>query len=172
MLKAVDHKWNDDILILNSLIKACRIINDKVKIRLPIDWKLLELILFELKRVLQGQNYLLKLYRALFAVGYYGMFRIGELTESNHLMKASNIHIGTNKNKILIILHSSKTHNKESLPQKVKILGAYGNKSTIPFHFCPFKLTRNFIAERGNYTDPVEQFFIFRDGSLVHPANV
>ena len=94
--------------------------NDVLKARMPIHCRLLELILFELGRhfgTLQ-QPYLNKLYQALFALGYYGLFRIGELVSGDHTIKAKNVHIAKNKEKILIILYTSKTHGKESRPQK------------------------------------------------------
>ena len=46
---------------------------------------------------------------------------VGELTASPHVLHAKNIHIGTNKNKILLILYSSKTHGKANRPQEIKI---------------------------------------------------
>ena len=41
--------WDDDKAALSSLIKGCKLINDKVKVRLPIGRGLLELTLFELQ---------------------------------------------------------------------------------------------------------------------------
>ena len=49
VLKKDNYIWNDNLLILESLTKACRIINDKVFIRLPIGKNLLEMILFEVQ---------------------------------------------------------------------------------------------------------------------------
>ena len=49
------------------------------------------------------------------------MLRIGEVTRSQHILKAPHIHIGSNKNKILLILYSSKTHSQASGPQQIKI---------------------------------------------------
>ena len=50
------------------------------------------------------------LYMALFSTAYFGLFRVGELTASKHVVKAVNVRIGQNKNKILFILDSSKMH--------------------------------------------------------------
>ena len=83
------------------------------------------MILFEIKRKWDTSNnpqpYLVILYQAIFCLGYYGMLRVGELAMSNHSVKACNIHVGNNKDKILIVLYTSKTHGRESRPQKVKI---------------------------------------------------
>ena len=40
------YKWDDNLVLVRSLAKACRIINDRVQIRFPIHCNLLELILF------------------------------------------------------------------------------------------------------------------------------
>ena len=48
------YKWNDNLVLVSSLAKACRIINvinDKVCTRLPITCGLLEMILFEVQRI-------------------------------------------------------------------------------------------------------------------------
>ena len=57
------------------------------------------------------QPYLLVLYEAIFCLAYYGLMRIGELTEGDHPIKAKDIHIGVNKDKILLVLYTSKTHS-------------------------------------------------------------
>ena len=38
--------WNDDLVLVRSLAKACKIVNDSVRTRLPIHIGLLEIILF------------------------------------------------------------------------------------------------------------------------------
>ena len=117
------------------------------------------------------QAYLATMYLALFAIGHYGMMRVGELTltDSNHAMKAKNIHVATNKDKLLIVLYSSKTHGFESRPQKIKITSNRTERSGNYLHrnFCPFKLLRNYIALRGDYEQDSEQFFVFRDKTPV-----
>ena len=45
------YKWDNSLVLIRSLAKACRIINDKVKTRLPIHCGLLEMILFEIQRI-------------------------------------------------------------------------------------------------------------------------
>ena len=42
------YRWDDTKIMLASLTRACRIINDKVFTRLPIQFGLFELILWEL----------------------------------------------------------------------------------------------------------------------------
>ena len=93
--------WEDNRVLIHSLTRACKLKNDRVQTRLPIQSSLLELILFEIPRLFNGeQPYLIAMYRDLFAVGYYGLFRIGKLTLSKHVIKAKNVHIAKNKEKL------------------------------------------------------------------------
>ena len=72
------YKWKDELVLLGSLTRVCRLTNDLVRTRLPIHCSLLELILFEFQREFASQPYLQALYKALFALGYYGLMRVGE----------------------------------------------------------------------------------------------
>ena len=170
VLKDDGYLWKDDKILLSSLTKACKIQNDRVTYRFPINKNLLELLLFELKRVLPSQTYLQIMYRAILSLGYYGLMRIGELAEGPHAIKARNIHIGINKQKILIVLYSSKTHGMESLPQKIKITQIDNAKSTSLI--CPFEAVRSYLTVRGNYSSDSENFFVFRDGNNVTPPHI
>ena len=168
-----NYPWDDNRLLLTSLTKACKLVNDQVTHRFPIHCGLLELILFEIERMLAKNNqcYLVLLYQTMFTLGYYGLFRVGELTKSPHVMKAKDIHMGMNKDKLLIVLHSSKTHSRANHLQNIKItantaerMGAY-----IKRHFCPMDLVSRYLKQHGNYTQLNEQFFVFRDGTPVLP---
>ena len=160
-LSYADYSLKMDEVLVNSLTKACKIINDKVLTRLPIHAKLLEMLLFELQRSYDRQIYLQFLYKTIFCFAYYGLFRVGELTKSPHVIKAANVNIGINKNKILIILYSSKTHGKELHPQKVKISEIAEECKKSKRFFCPFRLARTYLNLRGNFADVGEQFFTF-----------
>ena len=143
-----NYKWQDNRILLNILTRGCRVINDRVRTRLPIGCGLLELLLFEVKREFgDSQPYLETMYLALFALSYYGLFRVGEVCASDHSIKASNVQIALNKEKILIILHSSKTHHEGMQPQKVKITSNKSEQtgSYRKCHFCPFKLMQNYL---------------------------
>ena len=60
----------------------------------------------------KGQEYLRKLYMAIFSTSYYGLFRIGEVTAGDHPITVKNVFIGTNKDKLMFILKSLKnTHS-------------------------------------------------------------
>ena len=65
------------------------------------------------------------MYTALLLLGYYGLFRIGELTTGDHPMKYGDVMLGINKRKIQIILRLSKTHTKSDHPQIVKNVGQH-----------------------------------------------
>ena len=176
ILRLDGYKWDDNQVLLNSLVRGCKMENDKVKIRLPIQKGLLEMLLFEIARYFNqdsSQPYLEHLYKAIFILGYYGMFRVGELTLSPHTMKACNIHVGNNKDKIQVVLYTSKTHGEESRPQKIKI-SAVANVGQAYTHrqtglFCPFRCVIKYMKFRGSYNEDSEQFFVFRDRSPVKP---
>ena len=178
VLKTDGYPWDEGKFFLTAIIRGCKLKNDVVRTRLPIQMGLLELILFEIQRIYNkdgSQFYLECMYLSLFAMAYYGLFRVGELTLGTHTLKACNVHIAHNKNKILAVLYSSKTHGKESRPQKIKITGLDDEAMIrkcetsrgINRHFCPFTLIRQYMEMRGNFDDNVEPFYVFRDGSPV-----
>ena len=162
------YQWNENFLLLETLTKACKLQNDTLKTRLPISGKLLELILFEAEHYFAAQSYLNCMYKALFAIGYYGLLRIGKMVLGSqgdqHTLLAKNIHIVTNK-EILLLLYSSKTHDQSMKPQKVKITSTtkYPNSKKI---FCPFIILREFLIARGGFLHDDEKCFIFRDGTV------
>ena len=127
ILKLDGYVWNDRKALLSSLIRGCHLQNDTVKIRLPIQKGLFEMLLFELERlygVNNPQPHLEWMYKAMFSLAYYGMMRVGELTYSQHSLKAANTHVSHDKKKIMVTLYSSKTHDMGSRPQKIKIAAA------------------------------------------------
>ena len=94
------------------------------------------------------------------------MFRIGELTQSQHVVKTKDVHIGLNKDKLMFVLHSSKTHGKGNKPQIIKIdsVGKLAKGNQSPSNtLCPFTLLKNYVSIRGKYQNNEEQFFVFRD---------
>ena len=180
VLRQDGYEWNDRKAVLSSLVKSCKLENDKVKIRLPIQKGLLEMLLFEISRKFgeeENQPYLETLYHAIFCLGYYGMLRVGEMTLGDHTAKACNVHIGNNKDKILIVLYTSKTHGEESGPKKIKVSAvpvpsqSDRNNRNKKF-FCPVAAVIHFMNIRGCYYDVHEQFFIFKDKSPVKPCHL
>ena len=107
-------------------------------------------------------------------MAYYSLMHIGELTSGMHPVRAKDIHIGHNKDKILLFLYTSKTHGKESGPQEIKISAAEYNTEQVHFtrFFCPFIATRKYTYARGNFDTDTEPFFIFADGTPVEPKHV
>ena len=167
------YQWNDSKILLAALTRVCRLINDRVRTRFPIQCGLLELILFEVQRhfLMKNQVYLVFLYQAIFILGYYGLMRVGELTQSEHTLKAKDMHLSTNREKLKIVLYTSKTHDEGSYPQNIYIRSHNTENATF-YHdknFCPFKVLENYLVIRNEYDIDAEQFFIFRDGSPVRP---
>ena len=118
ILKADGYEWDNSKMLLQTIVCACRIENDRIKTRYPIQIGLLEILLFEVNREFEFQPYLRVLYKTVFALSYYGLFRVGEVAAGEHQIKAHDVHIARNKEQILIILRSSKMHGKEFRPQK------------------------------------------------------
>ena len=174
------YHWDENLLILSALTNSCKRKNDKLKMRLPIRKGLLETILGRIQRKYAklNQPYLELLYMVSFLLAYYGMMRAGEITESEHSIRAANVHKSNSKNKLLLILYSSKTHNRADLPQKIKIEGQQylhvtNQEHSTTFHttsrtysnYCPATWTKYYLAARGPYLHPNEQLLIFSDGS-------
>ena len=167
---------NEDAYLLNSLTRACRIHYDQINICRPIQKEVLNILLkaIEFHFMEANQMYLLKLYMALFAASYYGLFRIGEVTDSKHMVKANNVHIWINKKKLLFILRSLKTHTEGMFPQSIKISSTVKITKRIDerqTYYCPFALLQSYLSVRGWLRRQDENFFIFRDHTPVKPQH-
>ena len=165
-LKADGYKWNEDLIWFHALTKACQLQNDHVTNRFPIKQKFLECILFEVWRYFTQKGSVVDLYNrtmytSAFANAYYGMLRIGEITESEHVLKAVDVHTAkkNGSTKLKLILRSSKTHTKGMRPQEIEI------KQNPTSCFCPVKETLNYISIRPGYRSENDQFYIYSDGS-------
>ena len=128
-----------------------------------------------------NQEYLGLLYCTTFLTMYFGLFRISEVVRGDHAVLAKDIHLGKNKNKILSVLRSSKTHSTVISPQLVKITSTadckkklqqseiYRKELVLP---CPFGFIRSYLRARGGYSDENEQLIVFRDGTAVPPGHI
>ena len=147
ILTEVKVKLNVDQSPITSLTKACRLQNDQMATRLPIQKGLLQLIINQIESHYwnRGQCFLSILYKALFLTAYYGLSHVGELTVEPHAILARNVHVAKNKNKLLFILESSKTHTKSDKPQLVKISSIpvkdqiHNNSNKKMKYSCPFE---------------------------------
>ena len=119
------------------------------------------------KMFVSPQPYLETLYKAMLSMAYFGLFRVGEITQSPHVMKAADVHIGQNKDKIMIILHSSKTHGEGDKPQIIKLSAQKLPKQKMNNIICPFKNLVTYISIRKTIKYENEQFFVFCDHSPV-----
>ena len=82
---------------------------------------------------------------------------MGEVTKGDHSILARNVHVAENKNKMLLVLCTSKTHWRNDKPQIVKISSDHAG--TINNQFYPFRLLRKFARMRGPYMGLNELFF-------------
>ena len=169
--------------VLTSLIRASKITNDQLLVRLPIHGSLLKLILKEINKSCdrEGQHYQKCLYLLLFSVAYYGLLRIGEVTASPHALTARNVHIALNKKKVLFVLPTSKTHGHGDKPEIIKISAVENAKNNVMHsknaaqlqrnNFCPFAALQEFLQIRPvSAVSQNEQFFVWRDRTPVLPS--
>ena len=59
---------DDNKVLLNALARACHPINDKVRTRLPIHSRLLEMLLFELQQMFNDQPFLETMNKAIWLI--------------------------------------------------------------------------------------------------------
>ena len=165
-----------DELKLAALTKACKLTNDRVSETLPIRKNLLDVLLKQLDKLFLEKNpqpYLHQMYSAFFMTAYFGLFRIGELTSSQHVLKARDVFIATNKLKLMFVLYTSKTHSLGDKPQIIKISATRAKHFVDPIQaICPFTSLRNYLAIRRQRENDLEPFFVFQDGSPVKASNV
>ena len=174
-LKGDGYEWDDKLVWLSALTKACKIKNDVIINRLPIRLSLLHQLLFEIKRKYNKKEaldiYLKHLYMTMFLVAYFGLLRIGELCQGEHVIKAVNVHVAENKQSVLFILYSSKTHGPGDRPQKLKIRKTSGTYPDDDL-FCPVDQVNKYVKLRPEYLTDDEQFFVFSDNTPVTPNHV
>ena len=181
VLREDGEQLNQNSYLLTSLTKACRYKNDMVRTRLPIRKYLLRLICDSMHKIFlpAQQPYLVTLYQALFMTAYFGMFHVGELTwtESDHMVRAKDVQVGSNKKKLMFVLHTSKTHWHDEKPQIIKISSLDNNQKSslaegkVIDSNCPFTCLRKYLRLRKGRKDDNEQFFVFRDRSPVTATN-
>ena len=133
---------NEDKYLLTSLTQACRLVNDSVQTRLLLQLGMVNIILEKTEDMLmieRSQPYLASLYQAMFAAAYYGLLRISKVTKGSHPILAPDVHVADNKDNLIMVLQSSKTHGRDMKPQMIKIMGNRFQRQAKPnFHkTCP-----------------------------------
>ena len=152
--------------MFSALTKACKVRNDIVTTRLPIEADLLHMIIKEIVVSFSNRNqpYLTQLYKTMFITGYYGLLRVGEMTDSPHNIKAMDVHVACNKDKILICLRTSKTNSDADKPQIVKMTPITEKSTASHFKpsYCPFSIMMQYLNLRRDFVEDDEPLFIFR----------
>ena len=100
---------------------------------------------------------------------YYGLFRIGEIAEGLHVIKFLDVHSTPQRDKILFMLWTSKTHQRSKKPQVVKIMAVQGKNEMWPsdvYAYCPCRLIMQYLKYRPNNCRH-GQLFVFRGGKPV-----
>ena len=162
---------DNNLVLIKAMTRACRLKNDKFTSRLPIRKRLLTLMLNHIPEIIGNQPYLICLYQTIFSTAYFGLFRISELLESDHVVTCGDVQIARNKMKMMFRLRTSKTHGRNVKPQIMKISSTELQHKTsvhIP-EYCPFQLLRDYLQIRRSKRNKEEQFFVFSDQSPVKP---
>ena len=162
-------KMKEDRSLLSAIIRASKIKNDIVMTRLPIQKPLIKVIWVKLQEIFDQQQYLLILYRAIFCITYFGLLRIGQVTKSPHVILARDVTIGTNKEKIRLLLRSSKTHRKHQKPQVIKFKKerSSNRRKSQTVLICPYRALKAYTDIRPTCKSKNEQLCIFGDRSPV-----
>lgn len=151
---------------LAMIIKTCKLHNDVLYIRLPLQKKLLNRMIQFINYHYEcnlGQVYLAAWLKTALVLGCYGLMRISEITKGEHALLACDVNYAKNKRKVTLYLRSSKTHTRSDQPQIIHIVGNENLKD-----MCPFKIIESYANMRGrDATSEEEQFLIHQDGSGV-----
>lgn len=162
ILRLADIEINEDKYLISSLVKACKLENDRLYIRMPIQLPLLKEVLrmtHDYYFMEKGQEYLATMLKAMFVMAYFGLLRVSKLTSGEHMIRAPNVRYAKNKGKIIITLFSSKMHSHRDPPQHISISSQpeLGN-------FCPIKLISEYVELRGNLAiNEDDAFFVYQD---------
>ena len=100
---------------------------------------------------------------------YYGLLRVGGLTQSQRTIKAADIHLAKNKTKILISLRMSKTHTQADQPQLIKLMPVLKKPYQCAYFYCPYNVLLGYLEERGDFEEDDDPLFVFRNGTPVKP---
>ena len=178
VLRSVGINLKTNSYLLGSLVKACQYQNDRVRMRLPIHKFMVNMLIEEAIKVYTEKNqpYLAILYALIFSTAYYGLLHIGKIAAGSHPILATDVQIGTNKKKFMLILRTLKTHWKNKKMQIIRIK-AINNPSNQKqkcqiTHYCPFELLQQFLCCCGTCRHPKEPFFVFSDNSQIQPQQL
>ncbi len=119
-----------------------------------------------LKRVdLVARNYFeVALWGAICSLAYHGIFRIGELVESEHALKSENILLEDDGRTLHCLQHSSKVMRPAQRPPVIVVHPTWTD-------FCPRKLVNLYSVERARakqyWKIQPQQFFVQATGRRV-----
>lgn len=160
-------KFSDRSFELKAIIRASKLVNNRINVRMPITKPILTAVLKQLDIRYDQQPYLLAMYRAMMVAAYYGMLRVGEITSGTHALKAQHV-IRTRRKTghkyvlgIRLYLRSSKTHGIGDYPQSVDIRA--DKNDTLD----PAQIIEEFGQMRDEFGKNIPEFFVFRDGTPV-----
>ena len=87
--------------ILSALVKARKLANNTLHVRLGISKGLAHMIVDQIEKYFKSKS---QPYSAAIMIGYHGLFRVRELTSGDHPILINNVFMADNKTKIQIVL--------------------------------------------------------------------
>lgn len=160
-------QFSDRSFELKAIIRASKLVNNHIMVRMPINKKILTVILRQIQLRYDQQPYLCAMYRAMCTMAYYGMLRIGEMTAGKHALKAQHVVKTYRKlngkyvRGIRIYLKSSKMHNVGEYPQAVNLTRDKNDQ------IDPVAIINEFGQMCDEFGENIPEFFVFRDGTPV-----
>ncbi len=142
--------------------------NDKERIRIPVTKHVLSQVMSRLSLVC-SDLFEQRMFASVITLAYAGMFRIGELVESEHTIQAQSVLIGSDGETVHLLQHTSKT---DQFRQKQRVVEVQADKT----EFCPVQLLKLYSGERARATlywkqKPVH-FFVHKNASKVKKDEV
>lgn len=122
MLELEDIPLNEDKATVKALVKVCKLENNKVTTRLPINRRMLHAILDQINEhyLDKGQPYLASLYRAMCSMAYHGLLRVSEFTSGEHNIYVKDVTSSVKTKELQLVLRSSKTHGRGEKPKIIR----------------------------------------------------
>lgn len=185
-LKTDGTEIDDQRVELTAIIRAVKLKDNRIFVRLPINKRILAVILDQADVFFGNQVYLKRLYKAMLILGYFALLRVGEITSGDYPIKARDVRIGRNRPKLVLTIRESKTSSLGQTPHVLYIPTLSRRKEILMFggfsgmceefylRYCPWTLVKDYAEIRpsqdlGNLAEP---FFVFRDKTPVKPEQL
>ena len=137
--------------LVQKLLSACNKVNNSVDTRLPITIVVLQRLVCALDHTVPNL-YLRQLFKAMYSVAFFGLMRLGEITQdSNKQVPLTIDQIQFTSSSVLLSIRKFK-HNLSLKPVQL-VLPAQKDKS-----ICPVNQLKKYLKLRGNSPGPLFRY--------------